>query len=65
MQTDIDDWKDKSLINENNNLLEELYNNSNTAEWDTAYASWDYNVNSLTGIDSIMWMIDLLQLVLW
>ena len=53
--------KDKSLIN--NALLEQLYNN--TALWDTAYSSWDYNVNSLTGIDSIMWMIDLLQLVLW
>ena len=65
MQADIDVWKDNSLINENNALLEQLYDNSNTALWDTAYSSWDYNVNSLTGIDSIMWMIDLLQLVLW
>ena len=62
-ELDINDWKTDGLINQNDILLEELY--SNITGWNEGYASWDYNVNSLTGIDSIMWMIDLLQLVLW
>jgi len=62
-ELDINDWKTDGLINQNDILLEELY--SNITGWNEDYASWDYNVNSLTGIDSVMWMIDLLQLVLW
>ncbi len=63
MESLINVWEDQALINDNNALVDELKANMN--QWNPAYETFDPDPNTLLGIDSIKWMIDLLQLVLW
>tara|TARA_Y100001970_G_C14250657_1_gene871563 strand:+ start:4961 stop:5794 length:834 start_codon:yes stop_codon:yes gene_type:complete len=56
-------WTDQNWLYDDSTLVTNL--SENTSGWSPEYENFNPDWNTVHGIDSIKWMIDLLQLVLW